>query len=56
VRAGQRTLLLEIRLDGYEKMREEMIKFGHKMAFHEMENVIRRNFITKNWLRRSDKF
>jgi hypothetical protein len=28
-----------------------MIKFGYKNAFHEMENIIRRNFITKNWLR-----
>jgi hypothetical protein len=28
-----------------------MIRFGYKTAFHEMDNIVRRNFITKKWLR-----
>jgi hypothetical protein len=43
--------MIQINTDNYKKMSEEMIKFGYKMAFYEMESIIRRNFITKNWLR-----
>ena len=28
-----------------------MIKYGYKIIFNEMESIIKRNHITKNWLR-----
>ena len=43
--------LIQLKIENYKKMNEEMIKFGYKIAFHEMESIIKRNYITKNWLR-----
>lgn len=50
-KAISRCFLVEVRLENYKKMSEEMIKYGYKIIFNEMESIIKRNYITKKWLR-----
>lgn len=38
-------------MDGLKKLKEELIKFGYKLGYQEMESIIKRNYIVKNWLR-----
>lgn len=49
------TYLLEFHLEEYHKLKEELIRYGLKLAFHEMEAIIKRNFIIKNWMRNKKK-
>lgn len=50
-RAMQKTYMVEIKADNYLKMKEEMFKYGYKTHFTEMESLLKRNFIMKNWIR-----
>jgi hypothetical protein len=50
-KAMSKCLCIEIKIYNYNKLREEMIKFGYKLSFYDMEGIIKRNFITKNYLR-----
>jgi hypothetical protein len=54
-KALTKCLLIEIKMSNYKKMNEEMIIFGFRVAFNEMESILRRSFITKNWLRYEKK-
>lgn len=38
-------------MEGLKKMKEELIRFGFKLGYQEMEAIIKRNHIVKNWLR-----
>lgn len=45
------TYLLEIRLEEFDKIREELVRFGYRIPLNEMLSVLKRNYIVKNWLR-----
>ena len=43
--------MLEVKIEEFDKMREEMFRFGLKSIFLDMESLLKRNLITKNWER-----
>jgi hypothetical protein len=45
------TYLLQLELEEYGKLKEELIRHGLKQPFLEMEAIIKRNYIIKNWMR-----
>jgi outer membrane protein assembly factor BamD (BamD/ComL family) len=45
------TYLLELQIEEYKKLKEELIRYGLKHSFQEMEAIIKRNYIIKNWMR-----
>ena len=48
-------VVLEITLGGLKRLKEELIKNGFKLAYQEIEVMIKRNHIVKNWLRNRAK-
>lgn len=44
-------VLLEMKVEGLKKIKEELVRFGFKLGYQEMETIIKRNYIVKNWLR-----
>lgn len=44
-------VLLEMKVGGLQKLKEELIRYGFKLAYQEMESILKRNHIVKNWLR-----
>ena len=48
-------VVLEITLGGLKRLKEELIKNGFKLAYQEIEVMIKRNHIVKNWLRNRGK-
>lgn len=44
--------LLDIPLEKFKKVKEELVKFGFKVQYYELEALLKRNYIHKNTLRR----
>ena len=42
---------LELNVQQYKNMKEEMIRHRFKVEMQEMQSVIKRNYIVKNWMR-----
>ena len=50
-RSIKETYLLEIQIEKFIKVKEELTKFGFKNQYNELEALIKRNLIVKNSLR-----